>query len=39
VAAKHPFFPKDAKLISYVTVSKAIEDKLVALWTKYMPVK
>jgi ABC-type Fe3+ transport system substrate-binding protein len=39
VAAKHPFFPQDAKLVVYVTVSKPIEDKLVALWTKYMPVK
>src|SRR5262249_25151618 len=39
VAAKHPFFPQNAKLISYVTVSKATEDKLVALWTQYMPVK
>ena len=39
VATKHPFFPKDAKLIAYVTVSKDIEDKLVALWTKYLRVK
>jgi iron(III) transport system substrate-binding protein len=39
VAMKHPFFPKDAKLIAYVTVSKEIEDALVALWVKYMPTK
>jgi iron(III) transport system substrate-binding protein len=36
VAAKHPFFPDDAKLIAYTTVPKEIEDQLVALWIKYM---
>jgi ABC-type Fe3+ transport system substrate-binding protein len=39
VAAKHPFLPPNAKIVPYVTVSKAIEDRLVALWTKHMPMK
>ena len=36
VASKHPFFPPEAKIVAYTTVPREVEDKLVAIWRKYM---
>lgn len=39
VAAKHPYFPDNAKLISYTFVSSDIVDKLHASWQKHIRSK
>lgn len=36
VAGKHPFFPDNAKIIAYTTVSPDVEKALVDIWRKYM---